>query len=69
MLEGFDLKALRKVIKKLPKYKGRRKGELDDVLDDVMGHLDDMAARKSDVVAEAAMIKTIQDKVANAAPK
>jgi hypothetical protein len=69
MLEGFDLKALRKVIKKLPKYKGRRKGELDDVLDDVMGHLDDMAARKSDVVAEASMIKTIQDKVANAAPK
>ncbi|KAJ7494425.1 hypothetical protein B0H11DRAFT_2392932 [Mycena galericulata] len=49
MLEGFDVDALRKVIKKLPKYKGRRKGEQDDVLEDVMAHLDDMAAKKADI--------------------
>ncbi|KAJ6546822.1 hypothetical protein B0H19DRAFT_1162639 [Mycena capillaripes] len=64
MLEGFDLKALRKVIKNLSKYTGPHKGELENVLDAVMEHLDDMAARKSDVVAEAAMIEKIRDKVA-----
>ncbi|KAJ7221546.1 hypothetical protein GGX14DRAFT_430097 [Mycena pura] len=66
MLERFDVKALRKVIKKLPEYKGRRKGEQDDVLDDVMSHLDDMAAKKADIVAEAAMITKIKDKLEKA---
>ncbi|KAJ7765804.1 hypothetical protein B0H16DRAFT_402804 [Mycena metata] len=62
MLEGFDLKALRTVIKSLPRYKGRRKGELDDVLEDVMAHLDVMAAKKADAVAETAMIEKIKEK-------
>ncbi|KAJ7118951.1 hypothetical protein C8R44DRAFT_878479 [Mycena epipterygia] len=62
MLEGFDLKALYKVIKSLPKYKGRRKGELDDVLEDAMEHLDVMTAKKADVVAEVVMIEKIKDK-------
>ncbi|KAJ7144939.1 hypothetical protein C8R43DRAFT_1013555 [Mycena crocata] len=60
MLEAFDLKALRQTMKKLPKYNGRRKGELYDVFSDVTDHLDDLAARKADVVAETAMIEKIQ---------
>jgi len=34
-----------------------------------MAHLDDMAARKADVVAEVAMIEKIQDKAASRAAK
>ncbi|KAJ6500708.1 hypothetical protein C8R45DRAFT_925230 [Mycena sanguinolenta] len=64
ILEGFELPALRKVIKKLPKYRGRRKGELDDVIEDVMAHLDDLAAKKADIVAQAATIEKIKNKVA-----
>ncbi|KAF7359131.1 hypothetical protein MSAN_01254700 [Mycena sanguinolenta] len=64
ILESFELPALRKVIKKLPKYKGRRNGELDDVIEDVMAHLDDLAAKKADIMAEAAMIEKINNKVA-----
>ncbi|KAJ7184499.1 hypothetical protein C8R46DRAFT_1064243, partial [Mycena filopes] len=63
MLESFDLKTMRKVIKNLPKYTGRRKGELDDVIEDVMKHLDRMAGRKADMVAETAMIEEIKAKV------
>lgn len=69
MLERFDLKALRKVIKNLPKYKGRRKGELNDVIEDVMAHIDDMAARKADIAAEVAMITKIQNKAVSRAAK
>jgi hypothetical protein len=69
MLERFDLKALRKVIKNLPKYKGRRKGELDEVNEDVMAHIDDMAARKADIAAEVTMITKIQNKAAGRAAK
>ncbi|KAJ7684435.1 hypothetical protein DFH06DRAFT_6949 [Mycena polygramma] len=69
ILEGFDIKALRKVIKNLPKYKGRRNGEVEDLLEEVMDHLDGLAARKSDLVAEVAMIKKIQDEAASQAVK
>ncbi|KAJ6620396.1 hypothetical protein B0H10DRAFT_2183880 [Mycena sp. CBHHK59/15] len=50
MLDSFDVKTLRRVMKAIPKYSGRRKGELEDVVDAILAHMEDLAAKKADLV-------------------
>jgi hypothetical protein len=60
MLDAFSLESLRKVMKALLKYKGRRKGEHEKIVDAILAHMEDSAAKKSDLVAEVAMVERIK---------
>ncbi|KAJ7272841.1 hypothetical protein C8J57DRAFT_1715190 [Mycena rebaudengoi] len=60
MLDVFSLESLRKVMKALPKYKGWRKGEHEKIVDAILAHMEDSAAKKSDLVAEVEMVERIK---------
>lgn len=60
MLEELPKAQLRLVVKSLPKYEGRRKG--DGLSAKIVEHLDSLSEKKSDLVQEEEMIKGIYDK-------
>ncbi|KAF9031863.1 hypothetical protein BDZ89DRAFT_609591 [Hymenopellis radicata] len=71
ILDSLSVKYLKRAIKALPKYQGKRKGSTDTLADAILDHLDALSVSKAhcDLIEEQEMLEELQEKMAKEAKK